>query len=65
MADNLVFSREAETRGPADTQAEPVWLMPAEWREPLSERLVQSFSRWAGVAAFLAAISGAGWLIFS
>jgi hypothetical protein len=61
--DNLVFSRDAEARGSADAQAEPVWLMPAELSEPFGERLVQTVSRWAGVTAFIAATGVVGWLI--
>jgi len=64
VPDNLAFSPDAETRGPADMQAEPAWLMPAEWSEPLAERLIQSFSRWAGVAAFVGATGALAWLIF-
>jgi hypothetical protein len=40
------------------------WLLPAELREPLAERMIQAGSRWTGIATFFAALGGLGyWLL--
>lgn len=64
MAENLMVARDADA-GPADQmQAEPMWLMPADLREPIAERLVQAGSRWAGIASFVVALGAVGlWLL--
>jgi hypothetical protein len=45
-------------------QAEPLWLMPADFREPIAERMIEAGSRWAGIASFVVALGAIGlWLI--
>ncbi|HVJ00954.1 MAG TPA: hypothetical protein VM662_02160 [Sphingomonas sp.] len=63
MAKNLTAARDAEARSIDSAQAEP-WLIAAEWREPLAERMIQAGSRLAGVVAFFAALGATGyWLL--
>ena len=63
MADNLAVARDADARSADMLQAEP-WLLPAELREPMSERVIQAGSRWAGIAAFAGALAAIGfWLL--
>jgi len=59
MADNLMMARDAEA-SPAERQAEPMWLMPADLREPIAERIIQAGSRWAGIASFVVALGAFG-----
>ena len=45
-------------------QAEPMWLMPADYREPIADRLIETGSRWAGIASFVVALGAVGfWLL--
>ena len=61
MAEHWIPAKDAD--GTFD-QAKPLWLMPADLREPASERLVQALSRWAGIASFVVALGAVGlWLL--
>ncbi|NIJ19236.1 hypothetical protein FHS95_000905 [Sphingomonas naasensis] len=64
MAKKLVMANDADARVAEQAQAQPMWLMPADVNEPLSERLVQAGSRWAGIASFVVALGAVGlWLL--
>jgi hypothetical protein len=64
MADKLVMANEADARVAEQGQAEPMWLMPADFREPIAERLIETGSRWAGIASFVVALGAVGfWLM--
>lgn len=57
MAENLAVARDANARSADQAQAEPMWLMPVDMvRDPLSERVIQAGSRWAGIASFVVAL---------
>lgn len=63
MAKKLVMASDAET-GVAEQARAPMWLMPADVSEPLSERMIQAGSRWAGIASFVVALGAIGlWLL--
>ncbi|MDT8759803.1 hypothetical protein MZO42_13960 [Sphingomonas psychrotolerans] len=63
MADNLVMASDTDARA-TEGQAEPMWLMPADFREPIAERMVETGSRWAGIASFVVALGAVGfWLM--
>lgn len=62
MAEHWVPAKDAE--GIAFDQATPLWLMPADLREPTSERVIRAVSRWAGIASFVVALGAVGlWLL--
>jgi hypothetical protein len=64
MADNLVMASDVDVRAAEQGQAEPMWLMPADFREPITERMIETGSRWAGIASFVVALGAVGlWLI--
>ncbi|TGX50426.1 hypothetical protein E5A73_18665 [Sphingomonas gei] len=63
MADNLMMASD-DTGSAEQLQAEPLWLMPADFREPIAERLIETGSRWAGIASFVVALGAIGlWLM--
>lgn len=63
MAKKLVMASDADA-GAEQARAEPMWLMPADIGDPLSERLIQGASRWAGIASFVVALGAVGlWLL--
>jgi hypothetical protein len=53
----------AVRRAGDELQLEPMWLLPAEAREPLPERIVQMVSRWAGITIFTATLGAAAVLL--
>ncbi|AQR72323.1 hypothetical protein [Sphingomonas sp. LM7] len=62
--ENLVMARDADAGSADRVQAEPMWLMPADFREPISERMIQAGSRWVGIASFVVALGAVGlWLL--
>lgn len=64
MAENWLMARDADAGSADNAQAEPMWLMPADLREPIAERLIQAGSRWAGIASFIVALGAVGlWLL--
>ncbi len=64
MAENLVMARDADAGAAEQGQAEPMWLMPADIREPFAERIIEIGSRWAGIASFVVALGAVGlWLL--
>jgi len=64
MAENLAMASDAEAGLAERGQAEPMWLMPADFREPIAERLIETGSRWAGIASFVVALGAVGlWLL--
>ena len=64
MAKKLVMASDADAGAAEQAQAEPMWLMPADLRDPFSERLIQGASRWAGIASFVVALGAIGlWLL--
>ena len=62
MAEHWVPAKEADRV--AYEQAKPLWLMPADLREPTSERVIRAISRWAGIGSFVVALGAVGlWLL--
>lgn|GEM_PF-7005988 len=64
MAKKLVMASDVDAGAAEQAQAKPLWLMPADIRDPFSERLIQVGSRWAGIASFVVALGAIGlWLL--
>jgi hypothetical protein len=64
VAENLMTASDVDAGSAKQGQAEPMWLMPADFREPIADRMIEAGSRWAGIASFVVALGAIGlWLL--
>ncbi|ATY30621.1 hypothetical protein CVN68_00280 [Sphingomonas psychrotolerans] len=62
--ENLMVASDADAGAAKMGRAEPMWLMPADFREPITDRMIEAGSRWAGIASFVVALGAIGfWLL--